>query len=90
MKDNDPTFFVSEFFIMKKYRRNGIGRKTAFTIFDRFCGTWVVGQTINNIPAQVFWKKIIDEYTGGNFEEVVSSDWDGPLQKFNSDNLTIK
>ena len=33
---------VAEFFIMRKFRRMGIGRKAAFQVFDRFRGAWEV------------------------------------------------
>lgn len=84
IKAEETIYFMSEFFILKKYRGNGIGRKAEFIVFDRFPGIWVVGQIPNNIPAQKFWTKVINEYTGGNFEEVVLDDWDGPVQRFNS------
>jgi predicted acetyltransferase len=66
----DPgTRSVAEFFIMRKYRRMGVGRKAAFQVFDRFRGAWEVQQTRENVPAQAFWRAVIGEYTDGDFEE---------------------
>jgi predicted acetyltransferase len=62
-------FSIAEFFIMRKYRRKGIGSSVAKEIFDLHKGQWEVYQRENNKPAQVFWTKIIDEYTKGHFLE---------------------
>ena len=77
---------VTEFFVMKRWRGKGIGKKVAFELFDRFPGVWQVAQMRRNLPAQAFWRKVIGEYTGGRFEEVDlrSKDWDGPVMVFRS------
>ena len=62
-------FSIGEFFIARKYRRNGMGRAVATQIFDAHIGEWEVHQIKSNHPAQVFWNKVIDQYTGGNFNE---------------------
>jgi len=38
-------------------------------IFDMHKGKWKVYQINNNKPAQLFWKKAIEEYTDGKFTE---------------------
>ncbi|RPJ51430.1 MAG: GNAT family N-acetyltransferase [Chloroflexi bacterium] len=73
---------IAEFFILKKYRRNGLGRQVAWQVFDRFPGRWVVEEIRENLPAQAFWRRIISEYTQGNFRETARADWDGPVQEF--------
>ena len=62
-------FSIAEFFIMKKYRREGIGKAIAKQIFNLHKGQWEVYQKESNKPAQLFWNKIIDEYTKGQFKE---------------------
>ena len=59
---------ISEFFILKKYRKKGIGTKSAFYAFDQFPGPWEVSVITSNIPAMKFWQKAIDQYTRGKFE----------------------
>lgn len=76
--------YVSEFFVMKKYRGKGIGKTAAVKIFDMFLGEWKVSEIETNKPAQVFWRKVILEYTKGNFEEIREDDWEGPIQKFSN------
>lgn len=77
---------IAEFFVMPKYRRRGVGRKTAIQIFDKFPGKWEVRQIKENIAGQLFWRKVIAEYTRGNFKETVLNDhlWQGPVQYFDT------
>ncbi|MBN1373369.1 MAG: GNAT family N-acetyltransferase [Anaerolineaceae bacterium] len=75
---------MAEFFVLRKYRAKGLGDKAAAELFNRFPGTWRVGQEISNQPAQAFWRKVIERYTGGNFREVTAEDWAGPMQEFQS------
>ncbi len=62
-------FSMAEFFVMKKYRRQGAGRNIATQVFDLHLGRWQVRQMENNLPAQLFWRKVIDAYTSGWFTE---------------------
>ena len=76
---------MAEFFIMRKYRRSGLGRTVACKVFDMFPGKWRVEQMPGNLPAQAFWRKVISEYTIGGFEDLPGDDkWDGPIQLFDS------
>ena len=79
------TYSIAEFFILRKYRQQGIGKTVAFQLFDRFRGNWYVGQYVSNEPSHVFWRKVIGEYTGGQFEQIKNLDQDGPAQIFNND-----
>lgn len=62
-------FSIAEFFILKKYRLEGIGKEVAKQIFSLHKGSWEVYQKESNKPAQVFWNKSINEYTKGKFKE---------------------
>ena len=75
---------VAEFFVMRKYRRVGIGRAAAVQLFDRFPGRWEIASIATNVPAQAFWRSTIDMYTGGRYHEVWLQDagWRGPVQSF--------
>ncbi len=66
-------YSIAEFFILKKYRREGIGKAVAADIFNRHKGPWEVHQIESNQAAQVFWKKAINEYTKGQFEERIEN-----------------
>ena len=77
---------ISEFFVMRKYRRLGVGRRAAFHVFDRYPGPWEVREHKDNHAGQLFWRTIIAEYTGGNFAERIlnTNDWIGPIQTFDN------
>ena len=62
-------FSIAEFFILKKYRLEGIGKAIAIKVFNLHKGQWEVYQRDNNKPAQIFWNKVISEYTKGHFKE---------------------
>jgi predicted acetyltransferase len=83
----EKTNVISDFFIMRKYRRKGIGKKVAFSLFKEFRGVWEVKQTHSNKKANIFWKNVIREYTSGDeFKEkwVQNESWNGPVMVFQS------
>lgn len=62
-------FRMAEFFVTAGQRRLGVGRDAAVLIFNRFGGTWEVGEFQYNKPAVMFWRSVVAEYTGGRFRE---------------------
>ena len=80
--DGSTVHSLAEFFILRKYRGSGFGRQAAFQIFDQFPGKWHVAQLESNRPAQAFWRKVIEDYTRGNYLEFQSEH--GPYQTFDS------
>ena len=80
------THAITEFFVMRKYRRQGIGQQVAWQIFDMFPGQWSVYQEEGNLPAQSFWRRVIAEYTQGDYtdEYLQTEKWHGPRQRFQS------
>jgi len=66
-------FRMAEFFVLCRHRRRGIGRRAVFALFDRFPGTWEISELPRNTRAIDFWRRVIGEYTGGRYEEVVVS-----------------
>jgi predicted acetyltransferase len=77
---------LAEFFIMRKYRYQGIGQHTACLIFDRFVGNWQVAQITENTAATEFWRKVITRYTRNDYQEhnLDNENWSGPVQTFTS------
>jgi predicted acetyltransferase len=84
--DGADPWNMGEFFVMRKYRRHGVGRTLATGMFDRFRGPWQVHELAANAPAQAFWRRIIRDYTEGAFAERVLEDPQrgGPVQIFDS------
>jgi predicted acetyltransferase len=62
-------FSIAEFFILKKFRRSGLGKAVAQEVFDLYHGKWEVYQMENNQAAQAFWHNVIAAYTAGKFQE---------------------
>ncbi|MBO0886538.1 MAG: hypothetical protein J2O38_04020 [Acidimicrobiales bacterium] len=50
---------MAEFFVMRKYRRQGAGSEAASVLFQRFPGRWTVRQHRLNSGATAFWRKAI-------------------------------
>lgn len=86
----DSQYSIAEFFILRKYRRCGVGRTVAFQIFNLFCGRWEVHQVRANFVAQQFWRSAIGAYTRGNYTETNLEGGKGIVQCFdNSDKLDL-
>jgi predicted acetyltransferase len=77
---------IAEFFVMRKYRRHGIGESVVREIFGRFPGEWEVREIAENSAAQSFWRNVIHKYTDGQYLECCLNDerWNGPVQTFRS------
>lgn len=81
---DENTRSLAEFFILRKYRRKGIGRIVAHRVFNNFPGKWQIAQEAVNLPAQAFWRAVIGEYTNGRFQEITQAGWHGPIQEFHT------
>ena len=60
---------MSQFFVMGPWAGRGVGRRAAAAAFDRFAGHWQVMQVPENTHAVQFWRRVIDAWTGGAFDE---------------------
>jgi Predicted acetyltransferase len=67
---------MAEFFVMRKYRRGGVGGKAARAVFARFPGEWQVRQLAANGAAVAFWRAAIPV----PFSEDTNDE--GPVQHF--------
>lgn len=87
LSSSNETNVISDFFIMRKYRRRGVGKEVAFSLFDQFPGVWEIKQTIKNQHANQFWKHVVESYMdGGTYRQAVFSGekWNGPVLVFES------
>jgi predicted acetyltransferase len=77
---------MAEFCVLRKYRRQGVGRQAAGFLFQQFPGRWEVPELQANLEGNAFWRSVIHEFTGGRFEELFLDDerWRGPVQIFDS------
>lgn len=79
VREESGRFELAEFFVMRKYRRRGVGEEAARHLFARFPGPWVVSQLASNVAATAFWRGVIGRFAGP-FEERMGHD--GPEQTF--------
>lgn len=69
--DPSADFNMAQFFILRIYKRKGLGKLIAFECFEKFKGTWEVHVMPKNETARHFWRSIIAEYTKNNFNEEI-------------------
>lgn len=81
---SEGKYYMTEFFIMKKYRRGGVGTWAAHELFNQFKGSWKVTQVKSNTSAQVFWQKVIRAYTDGQFRQKIHPEQGNLSQYFHS------
>lgn len=65
---------LSEFFVLRTFRRGGVGRHAAFALFDRFPGIWEIRELPRNGPAIALWRAVIGEYAGRQYEKTTIHD----------------
>ena len=78
--------WMDQFFVLRKYRRQGIGATLATHVFARLPGMWEVGQMPRNAPARLFWRSVVSAYAQGAFTEhpLTGGGWEGWVQRFAS------
>jgi len=84
--DEEGYFSVAEFFILRKYRKLGYGEFYAKMLFKKHEGNWRVSVLDCNQPAIHFWKKVIVDFSGGEYHVAKMKDWDGPVFEFKNGN----
>jgi predicted acetyltransferase len=67
---------MAEFFVLRKYRRSGVGVAAARAVFARFPGEWQVRELAANEGATAFWRVAIPV----PFTE--DTNHEGPVQHF--------
>lgn len=72
---------LAEFFILRKYRRNGVGRRAANELLVRLPGTWELAVTDYNKPALGFWRRVVGDLADFTVTEMVGDGnrWKGPI-----------
>lgn len=71
-----PPIDMAEFFVLRRFRRSGIGRDAASQIFRMLPGRWQVRQLASNPGATQFWRRVIPV----DFTQVDGHE--GPVQHF--------
>jgi predicted acetyltransferase len=82
--DPNPTHVIYDFMVLRKFRRNGIGREAAVRAFDLYKANWKVAQLSSNEPAILFWRDVIRGYTDDNYTELFRQDLNKYIQTFST------
>ena len=60
----DSVWDMAEFFIVRAYRRHGIGLAAAHLVWHQFPGSWQVRVMHSNRAALQFWQRAVDTFAG--------------------------
>ena len=84
---SDPNVLdVAEFFVVRQYRRGGVGRRAAFLLWDRLPGKWIVRVLEGNRGAVAFWRDAVAAFTGEAFTESALRDAPNDWRIFSFEN----
>lgn len=68
-RSDEPGRHLDEFFVLRCYRRRGVGRALAFQTLDTYHGYWEITEIEPNQPAIAFWRSVVNAYTHGRYTE---------------------
>jgi predicted acetyltransferase len=60
---------VHEFFVLRKFRRGGVGQSMATRLWSERPGEWLVRVLEVNRPAVLFWRAAVSSHAGGLYRE---------------------
>lgn len=68
--DLETDYSMSEFFVMYKYRRSGVGRMAAEMAFRKHPGLWQLKYHPHNEISVHFWNRVVGDYTKGRYQKL--------------------
>jgi len=69
LTEDPETLDVAEFFVLRRYRRLGVGAEAAVLLFGALPGSWTVRVAEANSGALAFWTRVVAEFTQGTARE---------------------
>jgi predicted acetyltransferase len=67
---DETVWDMAEFFVVRGYRRRGIGTQIAHEVWRRFPGIWEVRVMESNRSARLFWERAIQAFTGETLHSI--------------------
>jgi predicted acetyltransferase len=67
--DDPKVFDVAELFVLRRFRRSGVGRRAAMLVWSLLPGDWIVRVSEANQGAIPFWSEVIAEYSLGGAKQ---------------------
>jgi predicted acetyltransferase len=68
ISDDKDVWDMAEFFVVRSYRRKGVGMKAAWEIWEQFPGKWEVRVSDKNPMAKLFWERAIVAFLNKTIE----------------------
>lgn len=68
---NKSVWDMAEFFVIRGYRRRGLGTQVTHELWRQFPGLWEIRVMQSNVPACQFWTRAISTFTGEAVHTVV-------------------
>ena len=72
-ENNQSNMDMSEFFVLRSFRRTGVGSEAARKTWDLFPGKWHLKVLKANKAAYPFWKGLISTHTGNKYDEIAGT-----------------
>lgn len=82
---NRPVDFnMGEFFVMRTFRRDGIGARAAIDLIQMHPGQWEIAVSARNPPALAFWPRVMAAARVSDVETLQGDGktWTGPITRF--------
>ena len=75
---------MGEYFIVRTFRRDGIGARAAIDLINRHAGQWEIAVGPRNLPAQNFWPRVVAAVHASGVETLQGDGevWSGPITRF--------
>ncbi len=82
--DRPVDFNMGEFFVMRAFRREGVGARAAIDLIEMHPGRWEIAVSARNPPALAFWPRVVG---AAKVVDVQTLDgdgkqWTGPITRF--------
>lgn len=72
--NEENMYEIAEFFVLNKYRKLGAGTFMAKEVFEKHKGKWEIRTLLKNKRAQEFWRKVVNDFSKGNYTEKLIRD----------------
>ena len=82
VSDDPNVHDVAEFFVLRRYRRSGVGRHAAELLFQALPGRWTVRVLERNTRAFAFWRRAVFDFARGAVDEAERRDASGVWRVF--------
>ena len=63
---------LDDFFVLRKWRRQGVGAAAARLLLSAYPGRWQVNKRTYNPPAMAFWACVAEEVSSGDVREHIA------------------